>query len=333
MVGFEPYEGSADEWDGLLASYPDHQIFQTSAWLSFLQETQNGEPVRALLRQNGGIVGCFAGLVVRKFGLRLLGSPLPGWTTSYMGIRLRDGVHKNEALAALVQYAFRRLGCVHLEMQDLAFSLEETGGLGFECNTVVRFALDLTPSDDELLAMMRKNTRRDIRRAERNGVVVEVAHDEAFADEFYDQLQDVFARQALVPTYDRRRVRLLVRYLLPTGRLLLLRARDPDGRCIATGVFPAMNRTMYFWGGASWRQHQKLLPNEAIQWHAIKYWKERGMQLYDMVGGGEYKRKYGPQEFHSDWLRKSRFRILETARKLARRAFDLKQKLLGWRKN
>ena len=72
MVGFEPYEGSADEWDGLLASYPDHQIFQTSAWLSFLQETQNGEPVRALLRQNGGIVGCFAGLVVRKFGLRLL---------------------------------------------------------------------------------------------------------------------------------------------------------------------------------------------------------------------------------------------------------------------
>jgi hypothetical protein len=27
---------------------------------------------------------------------------------------------------------------------------------------------------------------------------------------------------------------------------------------------------MYFGGGASWRQHQILRPNEAIQWQAMK---------------------------------------------------------------
>ena len=90
-------------------------------------------------------------------------------------------------------------------------------------------------------------------------------------------------------TYGVERVRELISHVHPTGILLLLRARLPHGCCIATGIFPAMNQTMYFWGGASWRQYQHLLPNEAIQWYAMKYWKERGIRVYDFGGCGEYK--------------------------------------------
>ena len=80
---------------------------------------------------------------------------------------------------------------------------------------------------------------------------VEEAQDLAFADDYYAQLKDVFAKQSLVPTYEVERVRELIKNLLPTGMLLLLRARDQEGNCIATGIFPAMNKTMYFRGGAS----------------------------------------------------------------------------------
>ena len=55
-------------------------------------------------------------------------------------------------------------------------------------------------------------------------------------------------------------------------------------------------RSSYFWGGASWREHQILQPNEAIFWHAMRYWKERGVMTFDMGGGGDYKRKYGGAE-------------------------------------
>ena len=54
------------------------------------------------------------------------------------------------------------------------------------------------------------------------------------------------------------------------AHLLLLRAREPDGRCIATAVLPWHHRTMYFWGGASYRQHQHLRPNEALIWYALR---------------------------------------------------------------
>jgi len=48
---------------------------------------------------------------------------------------------------------------------------------------------------------------------------------------------------------------------------------------------------MYFWGEASWRDHQLLRPIEAIQWYAMKIGKQKGLRTYDMGGGGEYKRK------------------------------------------
>ncbi len=57
-----------------------------------------------------------------------------------------------------------------------------------------------------------------------------------------------------------------------------------------------MNGVMYFWGGASWRHSQSLRPNEALQWEAMKIGKRKGIRIYDMGGGGEYKRKYGGKE-------------------------------------
>lgn len=125
------------------------------------------------------------------------------------------------------------------------------------------------------------------------------------------------------------RVRLLIENLLPTGNLLLVSARNNEGACIATGIFPALNDSMYFWGGASWRRHQQLCPNEAIQWFAMRYWKSRGISRYDMGGWGEYKKKYGGVEISIPWGRKSKYAILEDLRDIGRRTHIVKQHLAG----
>src|SRR5947209_17520822 len=79
--------------------------------------------------------------------------------------------------------------------------------------------------------------RRNIRKAERNAVIVEEADSPDFADDYHAQLRDVFAKQGLVPTYGVDRARALVSCVHPAGRVFLLRARNPAGRCIATGTF------------------------------------------------------------------------------------------------
>ncbi len=306
-----------------------HTIFQTPAWLAFLSKTQHGELVVAALKEDRRTIGYFTGLIVQKFGLRILGSPFPGWSTDYMGFALSGRADRRQAVRALIEFAFKKLGCVHLEMMDRNLAVRDLDGLGVQHRVYRGFEIDLTPNEDELFSNMTSACRRCIRKAEKEGVSVEEAHDLEFVEEYYAQLKDVFAKQSLVPTYDIERVRQLIRHMDPTGHLLLLRARDRQGRCIATGIFPHMYGAMYFWGGASWRHSQSLRPNEALQWEAMKIGKRKGIRIYDMGGGREYKRKYGGKEIAVPWFRKSKYPWIRYMRDMAEQSHKVRQHCIG----
>jgi CelD/BcsL family acetyltransferase involved in cellulose biosynthesis len=301
----------------LMDAFDDRVIFQTREWVEFVRRTQGAEPVIAAVVRDGETIGYFTGLIIRRFGVRILGSPFPGWTTSSMGFNLAEGVSRGAAAAAVKRFAFGPLGCLHLELKDRRLGTGDVVGLGFRHTPNVTFEVDLEGDEDELLARMSSACRRAIRRGRKVGVRIEEAAGEDFADEYYSQLLEVFARQGLRPTYDADRVRELIRCVGPTGRLLLLRAVAPGGERIATGIFPAMNGTAYFWGGASRRSHQILRPNEAVFWYAMRYWRARGVTRMDLGGGGDYKRKYGPRELSVPFLRTARVPGLLTLRDAA----------------
>ena len=314
-----------------LSDYNDRNVFQTKEWLKFISLTQNAEPVIAVVLEGDRRVGRFIGLVFRKYGIRILGSPFPGWTTYYMGFNLDPSVSRVDALIALQKFAFYDLRCLHLEIMDRTINSDHFRNAGYNFNARVNsgFEIDLTKSEEELLGAMSSACRRCIRKSIDTGVRIEVANDKSFVQEYYLQLKDVFAKQGLVPPYSKERVMVLIDCLNLSEHLLLLRARNSEGICIATGIFPAMNDTMYFWGGASWRLYQQSRPNEAIQWFAMRYWKEKGIQKYNMGGGGEYKRKYGGYEIYVPWGRKSKYTVFEFIRSFAKKVFAFKQRIDG----
>lgn len=313
----------------LAEQYSDYTVFQTEPWINFLQETQGAEPVYAKVILGERVIGRFVGLVVRKFGVPILGSPLRGWTTSYMGFNLEEHVSRLAVLQALVKFCFGELKCLHLEIFDRKFDFDELIVGGYQLYYQSGFEIDLTNSEDKLLGAMTQSCRRNIRKAEKAGVRIEVATGDDFASNYYEQLLDVFDKQGLVPTYNIGRVCSLVRNLLPGDKLLLLKALDSHGNCIATGIFPAANRTMYFWGGASWRAHQHLRPNQILHWAAMMYWKARGMTRYDMGGGGDYKRQYGGRQIAVPWVIVSKYPGLHSLRSCARFAWSLRQRASG----
>jgi hypothetical protein len=327
VLKVERLDYSPQRWAAILDQYPHHTLAQRPEWLAFLAETQNGEIVTATINDGASVVGHFVGVMARRFGLRLLGSPFPGWTTSYMGFCLQDCVSHWEAVEALRRFAFSDLGCVHLEFMDRIVATSVARQIGSAFRYYNGYEIDLSHSADELFARMDSACRRCIRKAERSGVQIEEATDDDFATEYYEQLRDVFAKQRLVPTYGIERVRALMRRLHPTGNLLCLRARDPEGRCIATGIFPAANERAYFWGGASWRKYQILRPNELLMWRAWLYWRARGIRFFDMGGAGDYKRKYGGHAISIPWIRMSRYPALDALRATAAHAVRARQRL------
>ncbi len=300
-----------------LDAFPDRNIHQTRPWVNFLAQTLGAQPLLAALKQGNQTLGYFTGLIVKEFGFKILGSPFPGWSTTFMGFNLLPGVPRTAALDALSELAFNDLKCHHLELMDRRLTQQDAAKLGFGVWNYHSLEVDLSGSEETIFRRMKHQCRSCVRKAERNGVIIAEASDMGFADEYYEQLKHVFAVKGLPPPFPVERVRDMLRFLLPTGRLLLLRALNRDGVCIATGIFPAMNQTMYAWGSASLRKYSSVRPNEAIFWHAMKYWKRRGMLTCDLVGAVNYKTKYGGAPVTVPWVRKSSNRAIAALRTVA----------------
>ncbi len=319
--------GSVD-WAALDA-FADRTVFQTREWLAFVAESQDATPIVAELRDNGKLQGYFSGLTVTKFGIKILGSSFPGWTTPYIGFNLHPQVSHAAALAAVERMAWETLKCLHIEVSDPGFGEDDGQELGFNRQYYTSYRTDLRQTEEEIFNSMDSACRRCVRKGEKSGLVIEESHDAAFADEYYEQLKDVFAKQGLVPTYDLNRVRSLVKHLGSTDRVLLVRARDPQGKCIASGIFPGYNKIAEFWGNASFRSSQILRPNEAIHWYVMRYWKKRGAETYDWGGEGPYKEKYGCQVHRVPWFTKSRYKFISKLRDQAKEMFAMKQRVIG----
>lgn len=315
MLKFERVHPGPENWGSTLQQFPDRTLFQSPPWLSFLEETQNGEIVIAALRQGNAVLGYFTGLMIRRLGLRILGSPLPGWTTSYMGFVLEPEVPRRDALEALRHFAFRELRCSHLEVMDRNLTVSGIDDR-YTTTSYNGFEIDLSLKESDLFGNFSHTCRRNIRKAS-SALVVRESTDAGFIDDYYSQLKEVFAKHSLVPTYSRERVTALVRHLQPTGDLLLLRAIDAKERCIATMITLAMHNRGEVWGGASCQAYQYLRPNELLFWHALRYWKNRSVLFLDLGGGGDYKKKYGGYEISVPWIRASRYRVLPLLRNSA----------------
>ncbi len=276
------------------AALGEVNIFQTAPWVKFVAETQNAEPVLALVRSGSQVVGTFTGLISRKYGIRILGSPFRGWMTYFMGFNLLPEIPYREVMRAFPAFAFKEMKCAYLEVVDPNLAPASLEGMPYKAEDLNWFGLDLTLSEDELLANMKSSGRNCIRKSIKNGVTIEESTEAGFADEYYAQHKEVLAHHGVLPTYSLETLRKMVEALLPTGSLLLLRAKNPDGLSIATGIFLGLNKTAVFWGAASLKEHQSLRPNEPLAWYGIQKMKARGVQRLHFGGTSEqYKEKLG----------------------------------------
>jgi len=248
-----------------------------------------------------------------------------------MGFLLEDGFDRRAAAEALLPFAFGDLGCLHVEVADRGLTAEMMGGSGYLIETGNTFVINLQPPEEEIFGRMRPKTRQYVRHAVRLGLRTEITSDIAFADEYYEQLRAVFARQGLVPTYSAERVRQLITAVQPTGQLLLLRVRTPDGAIAATGVAVGGKKTAVNWGAAFFRADAELHSIQLFWWEAIRFWRARGAVWYDMGGGGDYKARYGAVRTPTAHFSRSRFTVMRHGRSAVRTLFRVRQVLAGRR--
>lgn len=318
-----------DEFDNM----PNKSVLTTYDWISFIQEDSKANPYIIRISEESRLVGYFSGLITRKFGINILGSPFPGWSTPYMGLDLVNTAEKINVLSELLPFLKENSGCVYIQIIDRDFDYDELIKIAPLLNFAVEFSetLELLIDENNELQYKRMKTdcRNFIKQFERRGASIEeaVPNDE-FAEEYYNQLIDVFAKQNLVPTYTVDKVKCLLRHLSKSNSVCCLRVRDPEGKSIATSIFPGFNKKMFFWGGASLRAYQHYRPNEYMIYRAMSYWRARGCTQFDMVGNRAYKKKFGSWEVHYPMIIYAKYSWLIPLKNLAAKLYYLSGNLL-----
>ncbi len=311
-------------------SSPQKSVFTTLPWIRYIEEDAKAKPIVIRITEGGRFVGYFCGLMIKKFGIRIIGSPFNGWSTCYMGLDLAGDDNRMDILEQLKDFLYQSFHCKYIEITDRNIEEADAKARGMTCLPMNTLELAVDRTDDELFKVFKTDARNFIRQFERRGAAIEEAEpDDAFAEEYYVQLQDVFAKQHLVPTYSLEKVKTILRHLKGTGELLCLRVRNPEGVSIATSIFFGFKDKFFFWGGASLRPEQHYRPNEYMIWTAIRYWRERGCKVFDMVGVRDYKRKFGSEEKHYVKLVFTKYKILLHLRNMAKDLFFAMGKIKG----
>jgi peptidoglycan pentaglycine glycine transferase (the first glycine) len=309
----------AQPWNSLISNFPDSHILQTWEWgnvkskygwlplQAIWYEKPDGSYFYTLDQQHEGLSPCAAALIMQRdiqirgfpTGLKLLYVPkgplLQDWGNAALRMRVLDDlkiIAKRQSATFIKIDPDVRIGTGipgqnNAQQDELGESiLKDLEALGWRySNEQIQFAntvvLDLSASEDEILARMKPKTRYNIRLAERKGVIVR----QGSANDL-ELLYHLYAETAVRDGFVIRTMdyyHTLWNTFLNAGKAYILIA-EADEQPIAALILFKFQRRAWFLYGMSREIHREKMPNYLLQWEAIHRSKQAGCQIYDLWG-------------------------------------------------
>ncbi|MFO7743298.1 MAG: peptidoglycan bridge formation glycyltransferase FemA/FemB family protein [Anaerolineae bacterium] len=278
------------EWNKALVELPAPHLLQTWEWGSF-KSRHGWEPRRYLWTEPETEEPFAAASVLTR---RL--SPLP-LAVVYVPkgpiLDYRNGTLLEVVLDQLERVARRgRAACVKIDPdvrpdtsagQAVLEVLRRRGWCRSDEEIQFRntIFLDLTPSLDALLMGMKSKWRYNIRLAERKGVTVRRGSCEDHSL-LYSIYEETASRGGFI-------IRPESYYRDAWGSFIEAGLAQPliaevEDEAIAMVIIYRFGKRAYYMYGGSRSVHRERMPNNLLQWEAIKWAKEKGCTVYDMWG-------------------------------------------------
>ncbi|MBR3122046.1 peptidoglycan bridge formation glycyltransferase FemA/FemB family protein [Candidatus Saccharibacteria bacterium] len=141
--------------------------------------------------------------------------------------------------------------------------------------------IDLTKTEDELLANMRRQTRYEVRQALKQGITVTSKNDEAIFDEFQKVQAETAKRQNFVPPS--LKTLLAEREAFRENAKIYI-AETATGEKIAYGLIIKNGKEGDYYEAASTDLNRKLPGAYALLWQVTKDLKKEGYERFNLWG-------------------------------------------------
>jgi len=266
-------------------------LFHDPIWIQVLEEGLGYKNFGLITKVGSEPVCLSIFLTPKKAGLlKLAGAPLPGCFTPYMDpIWLKELDDDMKIRIIYEQDSFlvgEGFSYVERRFRDDSLVTKKKNDGKYEISFPETFILKIDPNIDIMWEKMQGRSRNMVRKAGKCGVRVVYGSGSMFEiEQFYNMLKAVFAKSNSLPPHPLKLYKTIVKYLLPRNKLLIISALLKS-KVIGYGFFVYNNKEMHFLSGASLQEAYKTGANNLIQWEAIKFACENGINIYDFGGKG-----------------------------------------------
>lgn len=270
-------------WEDFLKKNQDANFLQSWYWGQFHQEL-NHQIFRYGIFQGYQLKGVMLSIIENaKRGkyLTVPGGPIIDWNNQS---QVDAFVQKIKDIAKAHSCVFVR---VRPQLKSDDFSKTLFRKLGFKnapmhLHAELTSQLDITPSQEQLLANMRKATRYEIKKALNLGITIETTTDEKSIRKFYDLQLQTAKRQKFVP-FSLNFLSKQFKVFANQGKAILYSAKL-QGKLLAQAFIIFYNFEAAYHYGASTDEGRKYPGAYLIQWAAIMEAQKRGIRKYNFWG-------------------------------------------------
>ncbi len=281
MIQLKPIEPT--DLDNFVAQkHPEANFLQTSSWGKVYEI--DGEKVFYLgLYDNDDLHGTAVVIVKNaKRGryLEIPGGPILDWD--------HEPRYVKEFMNQIAEVA-KTENCVFVRMRPNISDTDEHRKIAQSCglkqapmhlhaeHTVM---LDLRYTEDELLKDMRRQTRYEVRRAQKLGITVTFDTSKHAFAEFYDLQLETAKRQNFIPS---SREFIMAQHDAFAGAARIYTAAL-DGKPLAKGLVIMQAPEAIYHEAASTEEGRKLPGAYALQWQVIRDARNLGFKRYNLFG-------------------------------------------------
>lgn len=278
FVELEPEE--LDKY--VFKEHPEANFLQTSAWGKVYEIDGKEVFYRGVKKDDKLVASALIILKPAKRGhyLEIPGGPLLDWDKDKKTLKFFLEEVRKMAVAHK---------CVFVRMRPNIYDTPEHEATAKELGLVKSpmhlhaehtVMLDLTKSEDELLADMRRQTRYDVRRSAKLGIKVDYDNSEEAFNTFYDIQLKTAERQGFIPSTRK----FIQAQRKAFGDNVRIYTASLDGTVLVKGLILLQKPEAIYHEAASTDEGRKLPGAHALQWQIIKDAKAMGLKRYNLFG-------------------------------------------------
>jgi lipid II:glycine glycyltransferase (peptidoglycan interpeptide bridge formation enzyme) len=271
---------SNEQLDEALKLFPEANFLQSPEW-GEVNEKIGHKVVKRLFQKNDKTFGLSLGIIKdarRGRYMEIPGGPL--WDAKVSG--------GDKFIFSEIRQIAEDNSCVFVRFRpqlssDNTARIESLGAkkAPFHLHAEHTTILDLTKSEEDLLSRMRRQTRYEVRRADKLGIQVDFSSSNKAYEEFYELHSATARRQSFIPP---SRELLFAEKEAFGSQARLYAAKSAEGETIAMGLVIIYGEEADYFEAASSDLGRKLPGAYALIWRAARDLKSLGVKRFNLFG-------------------------------------------------